>query len=290
MPQDVLFSLDKAGRENNLNIAFEIVDDLYSKGKDLGHFIEMLVNHFRTLLLIKLSGKEAPFITLSQAERERYAQSAAFYTREQCLTAIDLLVEAQNQIRFSPSPKIALEALLLRILQLHRRISIDFLVKRLFELEKSIANTPSAPSDDPHSKRVSEAHNVTETNNIERIAPKDIPIKTEQTSPLPYSITEDPTPSKADLGIREAKIKLVSPAMSEEPLIRLASLTTIHEMTPTSKETSTPVEVSVPLPQVQPAQLTAAHSIKKQSRYDTLLQFAAIELEGSLQKKPMGGH
>ena len=137
MPQDVLFALDIAGKSNHLNVAFEVVEQLYSNGKDLAHFIEMLTNHFRTLLLIKLSGKEAAFLTLSDSERDKYAQSAALYTREQCLTAIDLLVDAQNQIRFSPSPRIALEALLLRILQLHQRISIDFLVRRLQELEKS---------------------------------------------------------------------------------------------------------------------------------------------------------
>ncbi len=355
MPQDVLFSLDAAGKNNHLNVAFEVVDQLYSKGKDLSHFIEMLLDHFRTLLLIKLSGKDAPFLTLSAPEREKYAQSAALYTREQCLTAIDLLVEAQTQIRFSPSPRFALEALLLRILQLHQRISIDFLVRRLHELEKSVANpsnaieasspfptgptqpnppastppsaptqpnippqpitpTPLPPPDSPIPAPAptppppdspipapaptppppdSPTPPLPTTLNIAEGELKIVPIheipKTKEKqkvienpaaapSPAPYSMTEDPTPSLADIGKKQPAIKSKPSVVHAEQAPELVTKSLTGNST-----TFSPAKNG--LPSTEPA----IHSIKKQSRYDTLLQFASVELEGALQKKINGG-
>ncbi len=301
MPQDILFALDIAGKDNNLNVVFEVVEQLYTQGKDLSHFIEMLTDHFRSLLLIKLSGKDAPFLTLSQQEREKYSQSAALYTREQCLTAIDLLVEAQTQIRFSPSPRIALEALLLRILQLHQRISIDFLVRRLQELEKAVANqssgvqTPiSTPVPDPLPTPTSSPS----TTSIS-IPPSPMPSpKAITPASLPYSMTEDPTPTLADIGKKPAaaKVKLVTTKPEPAPAPPPASP---PEMLPPALP-PVPIQVvynsvitehAIP-PTTIPAQSpeNAMSSIKKQSRYDTLLQFAAVELEGALQKKPMGGY
>ncbi|MBA2729059.1 MAG: DNA polymerase III subunit gamma/tau, partial [Parachlamydiaceae bacterium] len=284
MPQDILFALDIAGKDNNLNVVFEVVEQLYTQGKDLSHFIEMLTDHFRSLLLIKLSGKDAPFLTLSQQEREKYSQSAALYTREQCLTAIDLLVEAQTQIRFSPSPRIALEALLLRILQLHQRISIDFLVRRLQELEKAVANqssgvqTPiSTPVPDPLPTPTSSPS----TTSIS-IPPSPMPSpKAITPASLPYSMTEDPTPTLADIGKKPAaaKVKLVTtkpepapapppasppemlpPALPPVPIevVYNSVITEIHAIPPTTT-------ISARTPE------NAMSTIKKQSRYDTLL-------------------
>jgi DNA polymerase-3 subunit gamma/tau len=250
MPQETLFTFDKASKENNLNMAFEIVDTLFTQGKDLAHFLETLTNHFRTLLLIKLSGKDAPFLTLSPTDKEKYIQSASIYTKEQCLTAIELLVEAQSQIRFSPSPRISLESLLLKILQLQQRISIEFLLRRLQELESRVmtTGTATATTEAPPSQIVSAV-----IKEVPIPAPAPISEKPIVAIPLPpppetnSSMTVDPTPTQADIG----RIKQQQPA----------------KIIPESN----------------------GNLVKWQSRYDTLLQFAAIELEGALQKKPIGG-
>ncbi len=220
MPRDILFKLDRAGKEGNLNIAFEIADQLFSQGKDLMYFIETLTDHFRTLLLVKLAGKSAPFLSLSESERDRYEASAKLYTQEQGMTILDFLIEAQNQMRFATSGKIALEALLLRIIRTHYRLPVDYLVRRLTELENAIKGNPTAP-------------------------PAQLPPAAKP--PPPSSVTIDPTPSKQDLG-------------KQEPL-----------PPPTAKK-------------IEP--LDSPTNPLQQSRYDTLLQFAAIELEGTIKRHP----
>lgn len=225
---EYFFRLDKAGQEGNLAVAFEISEEVFSQGKDLVHFVENLTEHFRNILVVKVSGKQAPFLNLSDEERNQYEASAKLYSQETCLTILDFLVEAQNQIRFAPSPKITLEALLLRIIRSQSRIPIDILIRRLAELEqRSVKELPEfSPS--PVQKTAQEP--VTKTQTQEKTL---------------GTVSIDPTPSKADLGIQS----------SPQP---------------------TPVSNTKKIANIEPS---------KQSRYDTILHFAAIELEGTIEKK-----
>lgn len=270
MPKETLFALDVAGKEGRHAAAFDIAHEIFSQGKDIVQFVESLTEHFRTLLLIKLSGPSAPFLSLSEGDKERYEASAALYTQEQCLSILDILVEAQNQIRFQTSGRIALEALLLRVIRTHQRLPIGFLVRRLAELEQAIQGTSTTPvaSNEIPPEPAIPYKPVPKAAPIAKIAihetPPEAPIPPKATpAPVPppslqrevstASVTEDPTPTPADLGLK--KIPAPAAATPKSPLQPPA--------------TATPPPVSA----------------QKQNRYDTLLQFAAVELEGTVQKK-----
>jgi DNA polymerase III subunit gamma/tau len=240
MPKESLFTLDQAGKEGNFAVAFDIAHQIFSQGKDIIQFVDTLTEHFRTLLLIKISGINAPFLTLSEMDRPRYEHSSKIYTQEQCLTILDFLIEAQNQIRFQTSTRIALEAILLRIMRTHQRLPIEFLVRRLAELEQSIQGvTPVA-----------------------NLTPVSVTVTEKKTS-IHDSITEDPTPSPQDLGIKS------KPKVSE------------------AKEMPAPKQTEAPKQAEAPAKPQGAALSHKQHRYDTILQFTAVELEGTVQKKPI---
>lgn len=241
MTNDVFFELDRAGKDNNLAKAFEISHQVFSQGKDLLHFIEGLIEHFRHLLLIKLSGKDSPYLALSNREFSRYEASAALYSQEQCASILDMLLETQNQIRFSPSGQIALEALLIRLMRIHTRVPVEALVRRLAELEQSIGTGTGTPL--PPLAPASVLAPVSKPTPIAApIVPQPQPQPQPKPSPAPAlvassSVKEDPTPTPADLGIKK---------------------------------------------QAEPPRQEISRS--KQSQYDTMLQFASVELEGKIQK------
>lgn len=220
MPRDILFTLDRAGRDGDLAAAFTVSEQLFTGGKDLGHFVEMLVEHIRTLLLVKISGVEAPSLLLTPEERVSYLESSSYYSVEQCMTLLDMLVESQNLLKTAPVPRFALEALLLRLLRSHRRIPLDLLVQRLAALETQ-AQTQAL------------------------------------NQPQPQIPSLSPSPPQ-----------LLPPAPPQEPVA--------------APSPSPPLEPPTPTP---PPPQTATTSSIPQHRYDTLLQFAAVELEGSLQHK-----
>lgn len=224
--RDCFFELDRAGKEGNLAKAFEVAHQIFSQGKDLVHFVESLTDHFRNILMVKISGKGAPYLSLSPAERDRYEETAKLYNQEQCLTLLDFLIEAGQQIRFATSGKVALEAILLHVLRSHQRLPIEYLVRRLAELEKAVGGPQESKSPS--------------------VAPKEpppvIPAKeSSKAPPISASVSIDPHPTASDLG-REVKKNVAPPVQS-------------------------------------PGQF-----LDKQRRYDTLLQFAAVELEGTIKK------
>lgn len=151
VPKEVLFAIDRAGAKNDLARAFFIAHDIFSKGQDIPHFVDSLTEHFRHLSLIKTAADQlntlsAASLTLASAELEHYMASAKLYTAEQCLYILDLLLEAQTQIRSAPSSQIALEGLLLRIMRSHQRIPIEHLILRLTQLEQLLQQQPAAPT------------------------------------------------------------------------------------------------------------------------------------------------
>jgi len=250
MPRDTLFELDKAGKAGNLGVAFEIAHQVYAQGKDIVHFVETLTEHIRTLLLIKVGGKDAPYLQLTPAGKEKYEASSRLYTQEQCLTLLEYLSQAQHQIRFATAGKIALENILLHVLRSHQRIPVEYLVRRLAELEKTVAgasqgteNAPPPPPVAPVAAAPKPAPKTVES-------PPPSPKPAAKTAPTP-SVSIDPTPTPSDLGIKAIKSStaVTKPAISATPS---------------------------PKPNLQ-----------NQHKHDTLMQFAAVELEGTLQRKKL---
>lgn len=245
VPRDSFFILDQAGKEGNLAMAFEIAHQLFSQGKDVGHFVESLIEHFRTIILVKLVSKEASFLNLMEQDFQRYENSSKIYTQAQCLTILDFLMEFQTQARHIGSSRIALEAILLRVLRIHQRVPVDLLVRRLAELEQKCGGENVATS---IVKETGKQEKVQKEPAVEKAV---VALKSEPKN----SMTEDPTPSKADLGIKVTK------AQAEE-------------------KNAAPIELGA-----RPTPEAKAASLLNQSRLDTLMQFAAVELEGTIQKK-----
>jgi DNA polymerase-3 subunit gamma/tau len=249
MPKEQLYKLDQAGKDGNIAFAFELAHQIFSEGKDILHFVENLNEHIRNILMVKISGKNAPFLNLSEAERDQYEISAKIYSQEQCVTILEFLIEAQNQIRYMASPRIALEALLIRIIRTHQRVPVDFLIKRLAELEEKIMMTPkTAPQTTPLSQKLTSDKPETYIK----------PVILKEVINEKASITEDPTPTPADLGIRTKKIEPVK-AETVKPVVEETIITK-------------PVENVGPKPPVQ------------NMKHITMLQFAAVELEGIIIK------
>lgn len=267
MPHDSFFELDRAAKESNLAIVFEISNRVFSEGKDVNHFVESLTEHFRHLLMIKLSGVNASFLSISSHEWEKYEASAKLYTQEQCITILDFLIEAQQHNRFNALGRVALEAILLRILRIHQLVPIDFLVRRLMELEQSIGKVSDIAASPDRSHEIPAAASPAKSQTVPKNVPE-TPVKlTTMQNIIETSISVDPTPSPADLGI---KIK---------PKTSVLSSVSAKQEIPVMQD-SAPVELGS-----RPTEEAKAASVKKQSRYDTLLQFATVELEGTIQKK-----
>lgn len=254
MPREIYFEIDQAGKEGRFAKAFEIAERLFTEGKDLTYFIEGLIEHLRQILLIKVSGTHFALKTLSDLEKERYLQSAHFYSQEQCLDLMEYLLESQTQLRMTVFGKVSLEIILLHVMRSHFRLPIEQLVRHLSELEQLIGekkdSSPSLPSPAP-TKAITSPMPATPPKNRNDSSTSNIQIAIPPSKTNLSFISEDPTPSAADLGQNRKGDKINHPAPPPS---------TLSLSIPDSKR---------PLHEV-----------------DTLMHFAAVELEGKLQKMP----
>src|SRR5690606_24651714 len=108
---------------------FRFVARLLDEGYDLGEFYRGLADAIRTLLIVRLDGTDAAEV---RAElRERYAEAAAAFSTGDLLRMLTRVTEldADGRFRKSASPRIMLEALLLRFAHLDRTVELEELIR-----------------------------------------------------------------------------------------------------------------------------------------------------------------
>ncbi len=116
-PKEFFHSLDQAFASCHLPFAFELVEKLFQLGKDLAHFFEQLIEHYRNIVQIKCKNP-----TLEKT-----------YTQAQALFILDLLIQKEHSFQKSTFQRIALESILLQIIRSKNRIPIEVLVRHLTE-------------------------------------------------------------------------------------------------------------------------------------------------------------
>ncbi|MES2122262.1 MAG: DNA polymerase III subunit gamma/tau [Chlamydiota bacterium] len=284
MPKSAFFALDQAFEEQNLSYAFELANDVFASGKDYSYFLDTLIDHYRTLLKIKLGSPPSFF---SHKQKEQTFASAQLYTEEQCLYLLDYLIQWQQQIGKTPFKRISIEMILLHIIRSKFRVSLPSLVKRLNALSTqaptATLDTPvtSVPIETLHSSSIKEPVAApVETLQEEPVpspqseAPAATPIETVQEEPAPSAQSEEPA------AIPVETLQMTAPAPTE---------TVQQEPAPSPQSegfTAAPVETLQNEPtKSSSAEITSA----MQSRYDTIVRFAAIELEGIIKKESVHG-
>jgi len=143
-PRHYFFELDRAFEKETLSFAFELVEKVFTSGKDPAYFFDTLIDHYHTLVRIKL-GEGLHLFSLE--DKELYRAAASLYTEEQCLYILDYLIGWQQQWGKIPFKRVFLEMLLLHILRSKYRLPPATLVRRLIDLEKQLPkDTAPVPS------------------------------------------------------------------------------------------------------------------------------------------------
>ena len=147
---DRMFELDKAVQKSDFSKAFEISEEIFSSGKNLLHFIEELIEHYRTLMQLKLGNPKAISL-FSPEEQQAYQESKKTYSSEQCLHILELLTAYINKIKSTPSKQVSLEIILLQIIRSSLRIPIESIVYKLMSLEKKLGERSGDKATNNHS-------------------------------------------------------------------------------------------------------------------------------------------
>ena len=245
---DSLFQISRLILEGNYAETAKLAQSIYLSGRDLGYFLENLTDHFRSLLLVKLQAHEP--LALTAPLLKRYNEEQPLFDTETLIAFIEHTLKVQSESRHEPLNALRLEALFYKLIRLQKTVPLGQLIERLEALEKGnpmpMGTKPVVAAPVAPPIRAPEP-------------PKPAPPKVEPVSiPKPAAVIEslsvDPTPDEKDLKGMKPKKEVVVTTPS----------------TPPSVVSSTPPPPSGEIPT---------------AKLDTLLHFAAIELEGRITKK-----
>lgn len=259
----LLFALDDAVKNSNLAYAFELTNQLFIEGKDLYHFVDTLTEHYRNILTAQLDPKG---ISSPYYDRMLYGQSAKIYTQDESLSLLEYLIDARQEMKHSLSPQITLETILLHILQCKRRLSIEKVVDKLVAIEKALEafELNEQPTQLPEKK------------NTEPLKTFSKPVRSEDVSCITSSKTSDLEDKNKPLLQKELS------QLKEEPLsnsIKPKQEEPLKTKTSSNTQLNPPKEEQKNIPKASPS----LKPISLDKKDETLMRFAAVELEGTLK-------
>jgi DNA polymerase-3 subunit gamma/tau len=94
--------------------AFELVNRLVQDGQDLRNVTNETLAHFRDLLLVKTAPGQEDLLDIGADGYEPLRMQADKFTASELARVIDLLLAAQNDMRWTTSPRLSLELALVR--------------------------------------------------------------------------------------------------------------------------------------------------------------------------------
>ncbi len=135
---EFLFKLSEAIYEEDSSKAMALIDELVSSGKDISHFIRSFINHFRNLMMTKMTKSLEDVIDMSSEGINRLKKQGEEFQLNTIIRVINTLSHAESEIRWSSQPRIMLELAVVKLLQPRMDDSYEGLVDRINKLEKRI--------------------------------------------------------------------------------------------------------------------------------------------------------
>jgi len=209
--RDQILSLAGAMVDRDSAAVLRSLDQLIDQGKDLGRLLADLQDHFRHLLLHKISGSEAPLNELSEASLQSIQQQGEILNTGQILRLLDNLNRTESRLREATAKRIAVEVGLIRASESLDHREIDDIIKALRKLKEqpdapaSQASSPTPPR--PKPKKTVSSGAAAEASVTPQPKKSTSTPDTSQEAPSPSTSGEVMDPKKAWQGVLELASK-----------------------------------------------------------------------------------
>jgi DNA polymerase III subunit gamma/tau len=143
--QDVLFSLTDKIIQKDPQGALQIFNEIIDDGKDPGVFLSNLIEHFRNLMVAKVSKADTQLVDLPQDICDRLFEQSQSLSLEDILIAFNILVATQEMSKRLDSQRIPLEISLVRLAYNKNQAKVFAPAEKKEEAtpEKEIQETPA---------------------------------------------------------------------------------------------------------------------------------------------------
>jgi DNA polymerase-3 subunit gamma/tau len=134
-----LFNLSDAVLARDAGACLRIIEEAYFAGLDMKVFYGMLLNHFRNLLLVKITAADRNVMDLLPDDISRLQKQAEEASGDTLQRLMDILLEEEEAVRRSLDPRLNLEFTLVRMAHLQPMIPVDEILSKMEDLERRLS-------------------------------------------------------------------------------------------------------------------------------------------------------
>ena len=133
-----LFDLAESIIKEDTSKSLQILNDFIIWGKDVRNLVNDLIDHFRNLMVCKISNDLDEIISLPEETIDLLKQQAETIDTNNLIRILNILSEAQDGMKISSNPRVLMEVTMMKIAQPMFDESKEALIKRIENLEQKI--------------------------------------------------------------------------------------------------------------------------------------------------------
>ncbi len=112
---DLIAHLTDVLSQRDIAAAFTLLDRVVAEGKDLRQLLIGLIGHYRNLLLVSVDRRGREALALPEEALARTVEQASALSPQEIVRTLDLLAEADRELRFASQPRLLVELAAVRI-------------------------------------------------------------------------------------------------------------------------------------------------------------------------------
>ena len=133
-----LFDLAESIIKEDTRKSLQILNDFIIWGKDVRYLVNDLIDHFRNLMVCKISNDLDEIISLPEETIDLLKQQAETIDTNNLIRILNILSETQDGMKISSNPRVLMEVTMMKIAQPMFDESKEALIKRIENLEQKI--------------------------------------------------------------------------------------------------------------------------------------------------------
>ena len=133
-----LFRLSEEVLNQNAGACLMILEEAYLAGIDMKYFYQMLLKHFRNLLLIKIAADGSFSFDIAAEQIEKLKGQVQKISRETLQRYLEILIAEEGNFRRSQEPRMKLESIIAKMAYLAPIIPLGEIISTIESIEKRL--------------------------------------------------------------------------------------------------------------------------------------------------------
>ena len=133
-----LFRLSEAVLQRDAGTCLIILEEAYLAGIDMKHFYQILVKHFRNLLLIKIAADGSSSFDIAPEQIEKLKNQVQAISRETLQRFVEILLAEEGSFLRSQEPRMKLETILVKMAYLEPIIPLAEIISTIENIEQRL--------------------------------------------------------------------------------------------------------------------------------------------------------